>query len=477
MEPFTRVEQLRVLQSLGIELPPDTKLSDEAIEKRLRDALNFCQYKDHLEPLPDLNILPQWKLGAPEVMQSQIPAIQTSSCTPGPRAVAQSTPSGFHSNLMDACQRGNLHEARMNNVRRDTQARLNAFREEYGIDPLRGADITVPPIHVDPFMDLRQTVLSLANFADQGGKWLLLQDPEMEKYAVNIRILSVLELKDKIPVFVLLYRSFNTSTAMEGLAWAHEMSTVYGAMAVNIQCTPIEQKLFLKLLKGNSHLVPKDYKVDRHQTEKDYKVSVLLPVGPLEYGPLAKLNSNVGCVVCGKRTVSRCSQCQSASYCGSACQRADWPQHKAACRSLKGGRWCTITTRSTLPGMEGGYMALLNKFSSGAMGFQERASQTYQPDDSQAPPNDHGDNLFLIKMQIGVGAAPPQHMMLYDRKRSFQLWWFRAQNPATFQEFCAEMEGPRGGYGGLKMYRWAKRTGDWEFSICLDREPLTDTKW
>ena len=187
MEPFTRVEQLRVLQSLGIELPPDTKLSDEAIEKRLRDALNFCQYKDHLEPFPDLNALPPWKLGAPEVMQSQIPAPQTS----GSKAVAQSaqsTPAGFHSKLMDACQRGNLHEARMNSVRRDTQARLNAFREEYGIDPLRGADITVPPIHVDPFMDLRQTVLSLANFADQGGKWLLLQDPEMEKYAVNIRV-------------------------------------------------------------------------------------------------------------------------------------------------------------------------------------------------------------------------------------------------------------------------------------------------
>ena len=127
--------------------------------------------------------------------------------------------------------------------------------------------------------------------------------------------------------------------------------------------------------------------------------------------------------------------------------------------------------------MEGGHMALLNKFSSGAMGFQERASQTYQPSDSEAPPNDHGDNLFLIKMQVGLGAAPPQHMMLYDRKRSFQLWWFRAQDPATFDEFYAEMDGPRGGYGGLKMYRWAKRTGDWELSICLDREPLTDTKW
>ena len=51
-------------------------------------------------------------------------------------------------------------------------------------------------------------------------------------------------------------------------------------------------------------------------------------------------------------------------------------------------------------------MALLNKFSSGAMGFQERASQTYQPSDSEAPPNDHGDNLFLVKMQVPLVAGP-----------------------------------------------------------------------
>ena len=122
-------------------------------------------------------------------------------------------------------------------------------------------------------------------------------------------------------------------------------------------------------------------------------------------------------------------------------------------------------------------MALLNKYSSGAMGFQERASQTYQPDDSQAPPNDHGDNLFLIKMQVGLGAAPPQHMMLYDRKRSFQLFFHRAGDPALFEDFHGEMCGQRGGHGGLKMYRYAKRTGDWELSVCLDRAPTADVKW
>ena len=31
----------------------------------------------------------------------------------------------------------------------------------------------------------------------------------------------------------------------------------------------------------------------------------------------------------------RCSRCQVVRYCGRACQLADWPAHKAACRELQ----------------------------------------------------------------------------------------------------------------------------------------------
>ena len=29
-----------------------------------------------------------------------------------------------------------------------------------------------------------------------------------------------------------------------------------------------------------------------------------------------------------------CSGCRAVRYCGPACQKADWPAHKAACREL-----------------------------------------------------------------------------------------------------------------------------------------------
>lgn len=80
-------------------------------------------------------------------------------------------------------------------------------------------------------------------------------------------------------------------------------------------------------------------------------------VGPLDLDALSKLSHHLGHSVCGKMAASRCSQCQPLWYCGSGalhrelrfhlpmltfateCQRADWPEHKRTCKSLKGGRY------------------------------------------------------------------------------------------------------------------------------------------
>lgn len=69
------------------------------------------------------------------------------------------------------------------------------------------------------------------------------------------------------------------------------------------------------------------------------------------------------------------------------------------------------------------------------------------------------------------------HVMIYDRQCSFKVFFGESENPSAYAEIQAEMRGPRGGYEGMKMYRWAKRTGDWELSVCLDRVPETGIKW
>jgi len=50
------------------------------------------------------------------------------------------------------------------------------------------------------------------------------------------------------------------------------------------------------------------------------------------------------CHTCGEEPaagaagLSRCAQCRCASYCSTACQRADWPRHKPECLQLKAAR-------------------------------------------------------------------------------------------------------------------------------------------
>lgn len=132
-----------------------------------------------------------------------------------------------------------------------------------------------------------------------------------------LQVASVLQVDDKTSALVVVWCPFDGTTAAQSTPCLHQQAAAaVGNLVVSPPVSLMEQKLLASILKGNAALVPKDFKVEIRSTEKQFHTSVLLPIGPLEYEALSKLNSNVGCAVCGKRAVNRCSQCQSASYCG-----------------------------------------------------------------------------------------------------------------------------------------------------------------
>lgn len=307
-------------------------------------------------------------------------------------------------------------------------------------------------------------------------------------------MLSVYELDEKTPVVVLLYQSVTKANPYPGLRWieAQLEKSDDKCVLINIKATELEQKLILKLLSVNAKYLAGTFKPKKEPVEDTFNVSFLLPFGPLSYEDIGKLNADTGCVLCGKKTSSRCAQCQSVSYCGqgehkfylvdadahsvrtAGCQHADWPNHKRVCRPLAGGTWRTLRFANIVPGLEHMHMAMVNRF-----GFNGSPTSAIQsPEDyTVAPPNVHGSKTFLTKIQIGV-AGNTGNMMIYDRQRTFKTVFFVKQtDPKLFEDMKNEMQGPRGGHHGVKMYRFAKRVSDWELSICMDKEPQTQIKW
>ena len=105
----------------------------------------------------------------------------------------------------------------------------------------------------------------------------------------------------------------------------------------------------------------------------------------------------------------------------------------------------------------------------------------YSNDLSYRPENIHDNSTFLVKLQL---CRNPQNnpevgnrILVHDYHRSIQVYLLESANAELFERVRNEMESPRGGYKGLKMYRWARRTADFELSICLDNRPKGDVMW
>lgn len=166
------------------------------------------------------------------------------------------------------------------------------------------------------------------------------------------------------------------------------------------------------------------------------------------------------------------------------CQVKDWKNHKERCKSLKGGTWRTIKFTNCLPGFEGMYTSNINRLAS----TTSPNTPIRKPDPNVPLPNIHGTRVFLIKMQFAEirgkpqGGGPiPTNMMIYDRKRSVDGYFVESaseENMVAFEEFHYELKSsPRGSPYAAKMYRYARRVGDWELSVCLDKLPQEVIKW
>lgn len=147
----------------------------------------------------------------------------------------------------------------------------------------------------------------------------------------------------------------------------------------------------------------------------------------------------------------------------SECQKQDWPNHKPTCRSLKGGTWKTLTFE--IPNA-----LLINNRETYDDAVKRRGTPRAATDGP--PPDIHNGKLFLVKFQISLfDFKEKAHMVIYDRQRSFNGLWRRCRERELFDEAELSMGNE------LRMYRWAKRVGDYQLSVCFDRTPSKNPPW
>ncbi|KAG5638598.1 hypothetical protein H0H81_011684 [Sphagnurus paluster] len=146
-----------------------------------------------------------------------------------------------------------------------------------------------------------------------------------------------------------------------------------------------------------------------------------------------------------------------------------WKKHKEICRSLKGGTWQTITFSRTFAPVPENLVAsslMYNRFDTvHDLGVRVEKDIKHE-DPNTPPPNIHQDKAFLVKFQLEL--EQKSSMLLCDRQRSFGVNWSKSEDRQAF------MHGEKAMTGRKKIYRWARRVGDYQLSVCFDRAPEAD---
>lgn len=140
--------------------------------------------------------------------------------------------------------------------------------------------------------------------------------------------------------------------------------------------------------------------------------------------------------------------CAIVANIRSDCQCADWPSHKRICKSLAEGNWIDVC-------------------------FEE-------PGDDPFTPNARGNRPFVIKIVAASESLSesPSHeaddssaaVCIYDKGKTLHVHILQESDPEKYELLIIATR-------NTGHYRWAKRTCDWQMSICIDREPEDDLTW
>jgi len=292
--------------------------------------------------------------------------------------------------------------------------------------------------------------------------------------------MDVRKFNNKTPVLLVLYTN-GTRNNMRGESWVQQNVNLKRIAMVSLPVPA--QGLFLRLLENNASRIPRSFKVKREPKEKDFFLSFLLPVAPIDPKDLGHLNARTGCSVCGEKAAKKCAGCYAILYCSEECQKDDWKDHKPLCKSLKGATWIPIKfRRMSLRGPEndvsGNVTSTIRWNNNSVIGREGTMKVMYDATKEDFPPvNTHGTDPFVMKVQYNP-AGGAKAMWIYDRDRTIEGEHPEpqaGQSREIFDQIHSVMVTKGARFD--KLFCWARRVGDWELLLTVDRLPDQGVKW
>ncbi|EJD48437.1 hypothetical protein AURDEDRAFT_85720 [Auricularia subglabra TFB-10046 SS5] len=252
-------------------------------------------------------------------------------------------------------------------------------------------------------------------------------------------------------------------------------------------------RTWARILDANAALIDREY-VDEAQSHwsglsqeaiKETRISFVTPCLRLRWRALEELETGVAparwakCRKCGKDGCKlSCAKCKSVMYCGAACNKADWDEHKETCkfsqRLLQPER--DLPPNTFYVCTRGFHETILDN---GFAVEQEAVKQSGCPKGGDCPPNEYAGARFVVRIQM-----PPDYVsgeleklrgttvFIVDRRRSLfvrtgpaDVAYAKKQESAVLPFDTAGYEQFRRlvvqkGYRGQLIYLWAKRMGD-----------------
>jgi hypothetical protein len=147
--------------------------------------------------------------------------------------------------------------------------------------------------------------------------------------------------------------------------------------------------------------------------------------------------------------------------------KMDWKNHKLICKRLADAEWMTVTFNSNPWGQpSGGVMSMLNS-------NMTTQTDTVIQGTSDPPPNKHGSQPFIVKLQMNIMGRGA--ILVYDRERSISFQVVKSQTPSeTWKPLDDAIAGTS---SGVKLFAWAKRKSQWEVFIAVNQFPEQRLTW